>query len=503
IPHITDSRPPSPYGGANQFFSLQNGGNPDQGLFFNNNGNVSGVVFEGGQWWLAFNSGNDIFTGDPIPGSGTDFTGTNPGNQVSFSDYFIPGIYPILGAFYDMTIIVLAFQPSSGGGGSSDSFMLIDQGAILGANTTGLALASANRGLVQSIGAGVFRDLNDRLFRRRAGIKPGTSGASVANLPQGDSAFSPKGGKSLEDEFGMQVRLEDMAAFRHSEVFAEFDYGYYNQDPLSGLNGYKTDTYAGTVGYEYRFNEDFAVGGAYSYLDSQAKLDGNAGRTDLDGHLLSAYASGGRGNFWADALYSYGSFDMSTSRATFIGPRARGNTDANLHNLAFNVGYTQALGSEWTLTPYGSLDYLSAQVDGYTESGNTRANLRYDDDSFDSLIGRLGVSLSRSRTLGTSAMITGQVRAAYAHEFENSGGGLSATLDRSPFTLVTGGSGRSVGSYTATSSDAQPGKDWLELGAGVRVDFAGRWNLTVDYNGTFLRDNAEAHQIATRLGVEW
>ena len=453
----------------------------------------SGLPF----WYLGVNTSYSVAPGELVTASGSVVT-----DAVPFS-LFVPGTFeiPAHGRPYSFTYFVIPLGPDmgpapSGGHGrrSRPSFLVVDSGAIASTSTAPL-VANAARQTVQNAASTVTRDLNDRLFRNRAGITPGDSGALIEVIPEGDSA---------KESFEEQVRAEANAAHRGFEVFTQFDYGNYNQSRLTdSIRGFETDTFAGTLGAELRPAPGVTAGLAWSYFDSSAKLDQNLGSVDVDGHLFSGYVGARHGGLWADLLYSYGTMDVETRRNTLIGPRVRGATDASLHAAAFNAGYSHELTPSVTAGPYLGLGYSHGKMDGYTESGSARANLIYDDDSFDSLIGRLGMALTHAANVADGARLTTQLRAAWGHEFKPDRGNTSATLSNSPFTLVSGTRARPVSGYRIEVEDAHPGSSWLELGGGVRLDLRGGLNLALDYDGIYARSNAREHLVTVRVGFEW
>lgn len=448
-------------------------------------------------WFLQVNTGYSVAPGDLVTASGSVVTNTIP-----FS-LFVPGTFefPANGRPYSFTYFVIPLGPDmgpapSGGHGqrTRPSFLVVDGGAIASTSTSPL-VANAARQTVQNAASTVTRDLNHRLFRNRAGVTPGETGALIEVIPEGDSA---------KDSFEEQVRAEANAAHRGFEVFTQFDYGNYNQSRLSdSVRGFETDTFAGTIGAELRPAPGVTAGLAWSYFDSSAKLDNNLGSVDVDGHVFSGYVGARHGGLWGDLLYSYGTMDVDTRRNTLIGPRASGSTDASLHMLAFNAGYNHDLTPSITAGPYLGLNFSHGKVDGYAERGSDRTRLIYDDDSFDSLIGRLGMALTHSANVADGARVTTQVRAAWGHEFKPDRGGTSATLANSPFTLVSGNRARPTSGYRLQVEDAHPGANWLELGAGVRLDLRGGLNLSVDYDGTYARKNAREHLVSVGVGFEW
>ena len=297
----------------------------------------------------------------------------------------------------------------------------------------------------------------------------------------------------------------DDTAFRRFEFFSEFDYGYYNQDRLTQtMRGFEVDSYSGSIGGEYRLKPWVTVGGAFTYARSDAELKANLGSTDLEGTMLSAYATTFRGNSWLDLLYSYGDFEHEISRNTLTSwGQANGFADSRTHNIAINTGHNYALGKHLVGGPVLGLDYGNGEVGGYEESGGGNANLIFDANTFDSMVGRIGWTVTHVGETGFFAKITTQLRTGWAHEFMPESYTYTATLATSPFLLVNGNSSRRVGGFSAKGGGAHVGQEWLELGAGVRCDLGESWNISFDYEGMYGRNNAIGHFGTARVGFEW
>lgn len=287
------------------------------------------------------------------------------------------------------------------------------------------------------------------------------------------------------------------------ETFAEFDYGFYDQDTLTNLvRGFDSDIYAGSVGVEYRVFPWLHAGLALTKLESDTEISSNLGGIDMDGTVLSGYFTAFHKRTYLDVLYSYGAFDSDISRNTLLGSTAHGDAESFSHNIDINVGHNYALSDQIVAGPYAGFNYSNGGVDGYTERGGGNANIVYPADDFESMIGRLGWQLSYT-TETPVGRVTAQGRAAWAHQFMPESDSVQASLATSPFILVSGNHAARVGGFGAEGPGAHAGTDWLELGAGLRLHLDESWNVQLDYEGQFARNNASAHFAALKLEYEW
>lgn len=326
------------------------------------------------------------------------------------------------------------------------------------------------------------------------GAAPHFTGAVIA-APAGATS----GGK---ETFEDKVVMGEPAGKRW-ETFAEFDYGFYDQDTLTNLvRGFDSDLYAGSVGVEYRVFPWLHAGLALTKLESDTEISSNLGGIDLDGTVLSGYFTAFHKRTYLDVLYSYGAFDSDISRNTLLGSTAHGDAESFSHNIDINVGHNYALSDQIVAGPYAGFNYSNGGVDGYTETGGGSANIVYPADDFESMIGRLGWQLAYT-TETPVGRLTAQGRAAWAHQFMPESDTVQASLATSPFILVSGNHAARVGGFGAAGDGAHAGTDWLELGAGLRLHLDESWNVQLDYEGQFARNNASAHFAAVKLEYEW
>ncbi len=308
------------------------------------------------------------------------------------------------------------------------------------------------------------------------------------------------GGKAVIDDAKAVV---ETAPAKNWRMFVSGDFSAYDQDPLNQLiNGFETTTYAGSVGFDYRFTPWLKGGLAWSRVWSDTNAAANLGSLDLEGNMVSVFTTATFGSSWADLLYSYGSFNNDISRNTGLGSRARGDTDSNSHNVRLNLGHNFQVGRSISTGPVAGLRYGAGNVDSYSERGGSVGALDYAGTDFESMVSRLGWQASHVNNTGWGRIIS-QVRLAWEHEYMPENGTVSGSLQTSPFALVTGGTARSVGGYTATSDGATIGTDWLSAGAGLKFELAQGWSFLADYEGVFFRTDAGQDFGSAKVSYAW
>ncbi|MGV3662965.1 MAG: autotransporter domain-containing protein [Prosthecobacter sp.] len=341
---------------------------------------------------------------------------------------------------------------------------------------TGLQMANIMGESVLSAAGSMLSDVNGRLFFLRAGYgERGYDGSLSASLEsgEGDKSSSPT-----------PVVASDSYEW---QAFINANYSNIQIDPVGAQQaGFDADTWTAGVGFERRITNNVVIGFAANWLESYQDFSNNVGQLDMTGITLSAYASYVKNSFWADALYSFGNFDIETQRNTIGFAAANGETEAQTHALQFNTGWNFRLQNNTLVTgPFIGLDYMHATVDGFDESSGGLAALRYNSRDYDSLVSRIGWALSKK--IDTDfALITAQVRLSYERQNIKYDNQTSVTLLNQPFT--------------ANGAQQNLGQDYLVAGAGLNFQFTPRFGVLLNYQGQFFRESVQSHYIGVRAG---
>ncbi len=328
-----------------------------------------------------------------------------------------------------------------------------DEEAIASAIFSGLPVALVQTEIAIAAAQAATRDVNARLHRHRTGEK---------------------------QEAGI-------------EAFAAGKFHSTDIDAVGRSTGAEGDTFTTTMGVEWRPSANFALGVAVTHLESNSSMAFGLGDVSLSGEALSAYASAEFGGFYADALYSYMQFEQDIRRETLFGGLATAEPDSEAHRLEINVGYNHEVAG-FVIGAFGGLDYTKGDVAGYTESGSTTANVRIGSQDFESLVGRIGLSVSRKFDL-RGWEVTPQVRVAFAREFMNDAQFVRADLVQSPFEIGDGRSFTRFGNFSAGASTRPRGEDWLELGAAIGFGISESFRLVLDYDARVFQGDSRVHSI--------
>ncbi|MCU7921689.1 MAG: choice-of-anchor D domain-containing protein, partial [Candidatus Thiodiazotropha sp. (ex Dulcina madagascariensis)] len=157
-------------------------------------------------------------------------------------------------------------------------------------------------------------------------------------------------------------------------VFITGDISTGSKDETDLESGLDFDTYGLTVGADYRITNQFILGGAVGYIDTEAELERNAGDLDAQGYSLSLYGTYySEQNYFVDFSATYGKNDFDQQRSIIyqlggldVNQELTADYDGDMFSLFIGSGYDFNRGA-WTFGPRADLEYIKSDVDGFTE----------------------------------------------------------------------------------------------------------------------------------------
>lgn len=273
-------------------------------------------------------------------------------------------------------------------------------------------------------------------------------------------------------------------------MFLNGAYGSGDKSSTAFEPGFDYDTSGLVLGGDYRFGDSLFLGAAVGYATSEADVDASAGNVDADGYSFSVYGSYAVGSFYFDGMGTYGLKDYEISRklnftttttpgpgTTTVNQAFQADTDATEWSINLSAGYNierDAL----TIGPYVRLNYLSSDIDGYTEklsSSNTNSGfgtaLKVEDQDFTSLTSDLGAIISYAFSTQQGVFIP-YARLEWEHEFEEDGETIKAGYVNG--TQTTG----NVIDITTDDRDS----DYFNVSVGVTAVLPRGFSAFVDYS---------------------
>ncbi len=257
--------------------------------------------------------------------------------------------------------------------------------------------------------------------------------------------------------------------------------------------GFDFDTKGITAGLDYRFTDQFVVGGALGYVSNETDFDASRGDMAVKGYTLALYSTYYHNQAsYFDAIVSYGWNEFDASRqVSFLtfDEKASGDTEGTEISVSLGGGYDFNRNG-FAFGPYGRINYVSADVDGYTENTSTGLELVYDDQSVDSMTTLLGGQLSYA--ISTSrGVFTPQLRFEWAHEFKDDSRFIKARFLYDPTET----------SFRLSTDD--PDRDYFNLGAGVSATFGAGKSGYIYYEALLGQEDVKQHSLAVGFRLEF
>lgn len=338
--------------------------------------------------------------------------------------------------------------------------------------SSGLPMALAQRDMMRGISGVASQDVNGRLQRLRSRLPSGTV------TSQGDSDPNKNPGKN---PVPFNFMAEEGSAW---SIFASANYKDSDFKQRTFSPAFDSQTYAGTLGLEWRATSTLTLGfgGAYVHSDSDFR---ELGDVETEGFVLMPYLSYARGAFYGDLLYGYGSYENEVNRRS-LGSSARGKQDAEEHEVQFNTGHNFRAGKHLVHGPTLGLRYVNGKLDEYTQSGGAASDLTVAEQDYESLVSRLGWQFSFPIETG-AGRITPHLRAAWSHEFLDSDQDVSV----------------SNGLLVSLDNTDSLEEDGLAVGAGVTWDMCRAASLSLDYDAEVLRSDFNSHWVSVRFELRF
>ena len=155
-------------------------------------------------------------------------------------------------------------------------------------------------------------------------------------------------------------------------------------------NAFNLDSVGGTIGTEYRINNNAFIGGAFDYSNPKARFFNNAGTTAANSYQFGAYGAWTNAHLFAQGLATFGWQNYRNVRPGVV-DNITSNPDGTSLVVAGKAGYLfDVAGSRVQVGPIGGLTYARARVNGFTEAGDPVLTLTVGQQTAEALIGSVG-----------------------------------------------------------------------------------------------------------------
>ena len=156
----------------------------------------------------------------------------------------------------------------------------------------------------------------------------------------------------------------------------------------------------GTLGIDYRVDQNWRVGGVFGYAQPEARLGVQNAVDRIDASQVAGYGSYADAHVFLDGLVAYGHQRFAMQRDGIIDV-IHANTDANVFTAGARGGYLFEVGA-FRLGPIAGLTYARSVIDGYTERGDSLLTMTVGEQTVDGLNGSAGVQLRSPVMVGTA-----------------------------------------------------------------------------------------------------
>ncbi len=312
----------------------------------------------------------------------------------------------------------------------------------------------------------------------------------------------------------------DMEQFRASGAGAAADEGaqanplgfyvsglgaFAEKSATDGEDGFESNSAGISVGMDYLITSQFLAGLNLGYSSSTTDFDNTddvaGGDLDSDQTNISAYGMWFNDVGYVDLIAGFGSGSYDMSRRVVIGATEEAidqdNTGANdtvfadTDSTAFRFGIGGGLemrSGVLSFAPYSRLSYMSVDMDGYEETGDSALKLRVNSQSIDSLTGGFGFRLVGTYS-GSKAIISPQFNVELVHEFMDDSRQIVSTYVHDP---------RSNPLIVVTDN---PDRTYYTMGFGVSAVLASGTQLFSEVRS--LMDLDDLNEISLTAGLRF
>jgi uncharacterized protein YhjY with autotransporter beta-barrel domain len=287
-------------------------------------------------------------------------------------------------------------------------------------------------------------------------------------------------------------------------VFVTGDISTGKRDETDLESGLDFDTAGITIGADYRITNQFILGGAIGFIDTEAELKNNAGDLDTQGHSLSLFGTYySAQNYFVDFSATYGSNEFDQKRRIVysldgladVNQDLRADYDGDMFSLFVGSGYDFNRGP-WSFGPRADLEYIKSDVDGFTEEisdptadgGGWATRVDGTDQRWLTL--NLGGRVAYTHSADWGVLIP-YARLDWLHEFKNDSQVINAYFVEDPSPMA----------IEIQSDD--PDRDYLRLRFGTSAQFQNGVVGFIDFGTILAHSDWNSHSISAGLRMEF
>lgn len=287
-------------------------------------------------------------------------------------------------------------------------------------------------------------------------------------------------------------------------VFVTGDISTGKRDETDLESGLDFDTAGITIGADYRITNQFILGGALGFVDSEVELANSAGDLDTQGYSLSLFGTYySPQHYFIDFSATVGANDFNQKRNIVyvldglaeVNQKLKADYDGDTLSLFIGSGYDFNRGP-WSFGPRADLEYIKSDVDGFTEEASDPLAdgggwaTRIDDTDQRWLTLTLGGKVSYTHSTDWGVLIP-YARLDLLHEFENDSQIISAYFVGDPDPMA----------ISIKSDD--PDRDYMRLRFGTSAQFQNGVVGFIDFGTILAHSEWTSNSISAGLRMEF
>jgi outer membrane autotransporter protein len=222
-----------------------------------------------------------------------------------------------------------------------------------------------------------------------------------------------------------------------------YAWGDVDQTPLQ--DSYKYGSFSLLAGADYRVNDNFVLGGAFSYSDTHSDYDQSLGNVKARTTGVAGYGTYYVDTWYVDGFIAYGSIDYDSTRnilipsnnptAKTINTSATASPNGDQWSASIGVGRSFDM-APITVTPTARLGYIHVRNKAFTENEpNDGLGLSVDSRTIESLQTALGGKLSMVVNSSAGVFVP-YVTANWMHEFKNDNPSIVSKYVADPLNTI-------------------------------------------------------------------
>jgi len=263
-----------------------------------------------------------------------------------------------------------------------------------------------------------------------------------------------------------------------------------DRETQNGVPGYQYVIVGTSFGLDFPIADSsllgFTAGFSKSYIDSS--LEGN--ESDISNTHIGIYGNHNTDYWHFDSIFAYSFLKYKTERdMDLVSEKLKGDSDGKGISGYVEARYDLGNIDNWLLQPMAAFQFSSLALDGYTESGGD-SSLGYDDQSYNSYKGSLGVKLTQEvLTRYSYHREYIQLRGRWIHEFGDVDSSIDAHFASDPGVVFK-------------VSDEGVAKDTVVLGFGFNTDLSLYSRFSLGYD-VFLNNDDNMHLLSAMIVYRW